>query len=261
MINKEQVDTLAKDYQINEFTVVREYLQLLFLSYLYKEREAEKIYFKGGTAIRLLFGSPRFSEDLDFSTTYSKIQITSLIKNIERAMSKELPDLKIILIYSGKNSLRFRMKQKSVDFKYPITVRLDFIKIAKPSKIIVSPLLSKFPIAIFPLICHLSKEEILAEKICALASRGKGRDFFDLWYLLEKEIPLAKKLVKKKFEGIGKTYDLKEILKKVKSYPQKKLTQDLAPFLPRSQRKIIPLLKIRLQEKLSLPLKLKAANG
>lgn len=252
MITKGQIGALAKDYQIDEFTVAREYLQLLFLSYLYQKKEAEKIYFKGGTAIRLLFGSPRFSEDLDFSTTHSKIQTVRLIKNIGQAMNRELPELKIILIYSGKNGLRFRIKLLAADFKYPLTVRLDFTKIAKPKKIIVSPILSKFPIVIFPLVCHLPKEEILAEKICALATRSKGRDFFDLWYLLEKEISLTEKLVKEKFKGIGKTYNLKEILKKIKSYPQKKLVQDLTPFLPRSQRKIIPLLKTRLQQKLAL---------
>lgn len=33
----------------------------------YQEKEAEAILFKGGTALRLIYQSPRFSEDLDFS--------------------------------------------------------------------------------------------------------------------------------------------------------------------------------------------------
>ena len=36
MITKEQAETLAKEYQIDGFTIMREYLQLLFLSYLYQ---------------------------------------------------------------------------------------------------------------------------------------------------------------------------------------------------------------------------------
>jgi predicted nucleotidyltransferase component of viral defense system len=46
---------------------VREYIQHLFLAELYKIREADKLLFKGGTALRVAFLSPRFSEDLDFT--------------------------------------------------------------------------------------------------------------------------------------------------------------------------------------------------
>ena len=41
--------------------------KLIFLSYLYQEPGSEKLLFKGGTALRIVFKSPRFSEDLDFS--------------------------------------------------------------------------------------------------------------------------------------------------------------------------------------------------
>jgi len=64
MITQNQLKSLSKTYQMDGFTIFREYLQLVFLSYLYRERKSNRIYFKGGTAIRLLFDSPRFSEDL-----------------------------------------------------------------------------------------------------------------------------------------------------------------------------------------------------
>lgn len=47
--------------------IVREYFQHVFLGELYKLPDAEKLLFKGGTALRIVYGSPRFSEDLDFS--------------------------------------------------------------------------------------------------------------------------------------------------------------------------------------------------
>ena len=68
MITTDQIKDLSIIFQMDEYSIFREYLQLVFLSYLYQEKEASKIIFKGGTALRLLFGSPRFSEDLDFST-------------------------------------------------------------------------------------------------------------------------------------------------------------------------------------------------
>lgn len=42
MITQTQVEALAKDSQVDSFTIMREYLQLLFLSYLYQESEKLK---------------------------------------------------------------------------------------------------------------------------------------------------------------------------------------------------------------------------
>src|SRR5581483_4538838 len=48
----------------------RDYIQHLFLYLLYTAPRREKVgfHFKGGTAIRIVYGSPRFSEDLDFNS-------------------------------------------------------------------------------------------------------------------------------------------------------------------------------------------------
>ena len=64
MITKEQIKELSKSKRINQDTILREYLQILFLKILYGEKLSQKIYFKGGTAIHLLLGSSRFSMDL-----------------------------------------------------------------------------------------------------------------------------------------------------------------------------------------------------
>ena len=239
MITKQQVETLSKDFQIDTFTIIREYLQVLFLSYFYREKESGKIYFKGGTAIRLLFGSPRFSEDLDFSTTYDKKQIEQIVKKVESKMQKELPGLQISLLYSGKNGIRFKVRYQTLFLKYPLTIRLDFTKIKKIEEVVVSPLVTNFPATIFSLISHFSDKKILSEKIEALSTRNKGRDFFDVWFLLEKGVLFKK-------EGLDK----KDLLNKITLYPQSKLNQDLAQFLPKSQRKITEMLKEKLENKI-----------
>ena len=48
-----QIETLAKDYSIDTFSIIREYLQLLFLNYLYQQKESDKICFKGGRRFTL----------------------------------------------------------------------------------------------------------------------------------------------------------------------------------------------------------------
>jgi len=250
MISRIQAEDLAKYYQIDSFTIMREYLQILFLSYLYQEKEADKICFKGGTAIRFLFGSSRFSEDLDFSTTYTKAAIKKIIKKLERTMQKELPTGEIFPLYIGKNSSRYRFKYQSKDFRYPLVIRIDINEVKRIKEIRTSPLVTKFPIVVFPLINHLSKKEILAEKLCALFIRAKGRDFFDVWFLLEKGVDVDIKLLKQKLKERQEQLDKEKILKKIEDCSQRQLERDLSQFLPSSQRKIVPMLKSRLNQRI-----------
>lgn len=248
MITKKQIEDLSKHFQIDEFTIMREYLQILFLNYLYKEKESDKIFFKGGTAIRLLFDSTRFSEDLDFSVVDTKENILKLIKKLEKSIQKELNTIKILLLYKGKNGLRFRLKYQYPDFKYPFVIRLDFNFTKSVEKKEFLPLLTKFPIAVFPLINHLSGKEILAEKLCALLTRSKGRDLYDTWFLLEKGVVIDKKLLIQKLLERGEKFNKIILINKIKKYSEKKLKLDLQQFLPKSQRKIIKILKDRLEK-------------
>lgn len=234
MIDERQIDDLSKLYHIDGFTIRREYLQLVFLSYLYQKKEAKHIYFKGGTAMKLLFGSPRFSEDLDFSTIHDKKAIRKIVGEIEKSIQQEIPGFRIPPWYSGKQTERFRIKYQFSESKYPSIVRLDFHQVKRVGKVVVSPLITKFPLLIFPLISHLSEEQILEEKIKALATRGKGRDFFDVWFLREKGIV-----------PIGKI-DKKRVWQKIKRYSPDSLRRDLSQFLPEPQRRMIGILKSRL---------------
>ncbi len=231
MIINEQIERLTKYYRIDRFTIIREYLQLLFLSYLYQQKEGKDICFKGGTAIRLLFNSPRFSEDLDFSTTLEKKIIKKVVDKIEKLINQEVETIKIYHLYSGKKTEKYRIKYQGREIKYPLVIRLDFHRVKKIEKKEVSSLITKFPIVFFPLICHLSKEIILKEKLQALLTRAKGRDFFDVWFLMKKGV---------KEEG---DFNKKIILQKIQSLSEKKLKRELDKFLPISHRAIISLLK------------------
>src|SRR5581483_5089399 len=73
MISNDALRQLAHRYQTTELNVRREYIQHLFLSYFYQQPQTDKIYFKGGTALRVLYDSPRFSEDLDFSSSLTSL--------------------------------------------------------------------------------------------------------------------------------------------------------------------------------------------
>ena len=141
-----QIETLAKDYSIDTFSIIREYLQLLFLNYLYRQKESDKICFKGGTAIHFMFNSPRFSEDLDFSTSYSKPEIINIVKIIEARLQKELPENKMRILYNGRNGIRFRWRWVMPDFKYPLVIRLDFSVKQKLHQSKTASIMTKLPL-------------------------------------------------------------------------------------------------------------------
>src|SRR3989344_8269104 len=67
MLSIKNLEKFTEQAQTSVKNVVREYCQHLFLSYLYKQPGSERILFKGGTALRIIFHSPRYSEDLDFT--------------------------------------------------------------------------------------------------------------------------------------------------------------------------------------------------
>jgi predicted nucleotidyltransferase component of viral defense system len=46
--------------------VLREYLQYLILKAIYTSKYGKDLVFLGGTCLRIIYGSARFSEDLDF---------------------------------------------------------------------------------------------------------------------------------------------------------------------------------------------------
>lgn len=243
MITPRQLEELSTDFGVDKFTVFREYLQLVFLNNLYKERESEKIYFKGGTCLHFLYLSPRFSEDLDFSTPLSPKIIKELLQRVIKNIQKEVSGTRLVFVYSGKKSLRYKIKYQGEEFKYPQTTRIDF-SFEKPIlETVVSRIKSKFPLSFFSLVAHLTKEEIMTEKIRAFLIRKKGRDIFDLWYLLEEKVSLKEKILSQKLKAVNLRFDKKSLLKKIEKYSLKKLRLDLARFLPRSYRKIIPKLK------------------
>lgn len=243
MIARAQLEALSNDFQIDTFTVFREYLQLVFLNYLYREKQSEQIYFKGGTCIRFFYSSPRFSEDLDFSTTLSKTVIDKLLRKVLVNVQKEVFGINLGFLWQEQSGLRYRLQYQGTEFKYPLGIRVDFSHEATLMPPEVSNIKNVFPITALALAVHLKKEEIFAEKIRAFLMRAKGRDIFDLWHLLENHAVLEEKILQKKLKVVNLTFNKERFLEKIKKYPEKKLTLDIAKFLPKHFRKAIPLLK------------------
>jgi len=70
--------------------ILREYLQVLILKELYRVQTVENFFFTGGTYLRLVHRTKRFSEDLDFNTSrLTKAGFEGTLKKIISALKNE----------------------------------------------------------------------------------------------------------------------------------------------------------------------------
>ena len=192
MISKETIIALALRYQTSEFpNIVREYFQHVFLSELYQLPGVEKMLFKGGTALRIVYGSPRFSEDLDFS----------LFGVEQRLAEKFIEDIFIeVLTRVEKMGIHIEIDGKSDETKggyfgaatfrggdyEPVSVEINIStrngrKVSGETDSIVNDFVPAYTIL------HLPQEELVGEKIFgALLERKKPRDFYDVYFIMRK---------------------------------------------------------------------------
>lgn len=181
MISNQVLQSMAVKYQTTELNLRREYFQHLFLSNFYQQSKTDQIYFKGGTALRLIFNSPRFSEDLDFSSGVQEIAtIEEAILNTLTAISRENIDVDLseATVTSGGYLalIAFQEGDELVNIQLELSLR-EGEKWGE-AVLIASEFMPAF------LIVALEKDLLIKEKIQALLSRRKPRDFFDLYFIL-----------------------------------------------------------------------------
>src|SRR3989344_333917 len=77
---------LSQKLQMSLDQVVREEYEILLLKEIFESEYGTGLVFKGGTALRLVYNSPRFSEDLDFTLIkdFGKEKFISFLKELEK---------------------------------------------------------------------------------------------------------------------------------------------------------------------------------
>ncbi|PIP64733.1 hypothetical protein COW96_00890 [Candidatus Roizmanbacteria bacterium CG22_combo_CG10-13_8_21_14_all_33_16] len=250
MLNYSFILEKSQKERIDRVTVEREYWQLLFLQKLYQLSGSQKVYFKGGTAIRFLYQSFRFSEDLDFTSILSwkdteklLLEVFDFFKNktnIELEYVKNPVPERFEL-----DSLKYRLFFFPYQSKHKTSIRIDISLREKPQTKGVSVLIPfDYPIAPYPLVVHLSAKELLSEKIRALFKRNKPRDLFDLWFMLTKKTTIDDEMITLKFKYYPELiYNRSKLIEIVKNYNEKELKNDLNQFLPEQYRNFYKQLK------------------
>ncbi len=193
MITQDAFTKLAIQYQTTEFpNIVREYCQHLFLSKFYALEGAENILFKGGTALRIIYGSPRFSEDLDFSLF--NVAVHERQKLIEDSFAKTLSEISLSGIKvelgpkPGITSEGYYGEATFAMYDYPPAV-IEINISNRNGRTIrgeIESIANNF-LATYNLF-HLPQVDLVDEKITAMFDRKKARDFYDLYFMMRKNI-------------------------------------------------------------------------
>lgn len=233
------LEDIKKNYPYPEGfdrSALREYLQYKILDILFKNGLSDKISFLGGTAIKICYGSRRYSEDLDFDNFgLTKEDFIGMSEVIKTQLALEGYEVEIKNTF--KSAFRCYIKVPRVLFENKISplenenivIQVDTL----PHDFDFVPdvfVLQKYDV--FRNIKVTPKKTILSQKVGAILGRkrAKGRDFYDMVYLMgitdfDYEY-LDEKL------NIKNAKELKELLLKVsENLDFKSLVSDVAPFL------------------------------
>lgn len=181
-MNLEQLNNFSKQLNISKDQILREEAEMSFLDQLAKDKLSAKFVFYGGTALRLAYNSPRFSEDIDL-IRIKPVSFSEFKKFIQKAIKNninwQLKDIK-----NKRNTMFALILIKDKKIKHSFSLKIEAHKPLKKVKIAVELALIKSPISIAePLLLVPTLQELKELKIFALKQRKKARDLFDLWYI------------------------------------------------------------------------------
>lgn len=240
MIDQQTITRLSHKFQTVEQNIVKEYCQHLLLFYLYRQTEAEKLLFKGGTALKIVFNSPRFSEGLDFSSANLKVYgINQIVDQAISDINKEgiIAEKKVDPETQGATSggyyaiINLHLNDSQTQISVQVSTRQQK-SIVGDTTLIQNEFLPAYTLI------HLVEKDIVKEKIQALLARAKPRDFFDLYFILRHP-----GLVKHIPKGVKK--ELLEAMTRLKNGWQ----DELKLFLPVSHHGLIKDFKDRLKKR------------
>jgi predicted nucleotidyltransferase component of viral defense system len=224
------VDSAEKFAEGNEFlkfTIIKELLHYDILDALNQSEITQEIVFQGGTSLRLCYNAIRYSEDLDFALTKKNIFSKDLMKEFDEIFVQTIRRK-----YGLEAEIEYP-KEKTTDRSVTVekwTARI-FLKHKAEKQPKIKIEVANVPshdysigliknryynnAADIPILVE-SREEILADKIIALAARGffKARDYWDIYYLNNFNIKPNKDLVEKKIEDYQIT-NFKERLEEI----------------------------------------------
>ena len=237
MLNLEQIEQQYPE-SLRPFKrgLLREYLQYKILEIIFASKYAVKLSFLGGTALRVVYGNTRFSEDVDFDNFgLREDEFEDLARKVRVGLEAE--GLKVEVDTVAKGAYRCRVRLPEILFvnelsshqEEKILIQIDSVAhdfAYQPDK----KILNKFDV--FSEIFVTPTDILLSQKIYAAVNRkrAKGRDFYDIVFLLSFAKPNYAYL-KAKLSIADSESLRKKLLEFVAEFDFKELGRDVGPFL------------------------------
>lgn len=217
--------------------LLREYLQCKLLEIVFQGRHQEKLCFLGGTYLRLVHNQQRFSEDLDFDNfNLNETEFEAITKHIARELDHLGYKANIRKLTRGTFHCYIRFPNLlyqeglSGHSEEKILIQLD----TEPQFYAFTPdsyILNRFDVLVR--IPTTPSDVLLAQKCYAVLNRkrNKGRDFFDILFLLGKGSKPDYRYLHQKI-GIDSPDSLKSAFSTLcASIDMQEMAADVSPFL------------------------------
>ena len=236
MISREKLRDINKNSFLHLYQQEKDYLIKIFLFYYFQKYDSAV--FKGGTCIRYLNETDRFSEDIDFNLT---VQPQKFRKEVRKVM-KEFENIGIECGFI-KEEIFEDAYTTDIWFYGPLHERTNQtrnkfrIDAGRRGGTLLEPewsfIKSEYPDTKEKfLVQTMNEDELLVEKVITMLTRSKGRDLYDVWYLLKSGKSIDVQLFEDKYEVLLKEGILKEDLS-WNSYPQKEeYERDMEKLVP-----------------------------
>lgn len=237
MLDFQQIKSqYPENLQRFERAILREYLQHKILQAIFDSRHASKLAFLGGTALRIIYGSNRFSEDIDLDNFgLSRPEFEDVIQKVKRFM--ELEGYEVEIRNVAKDAYRCYLKVPELLYQQglsPFAGEKLLIQVAtmaqgyayQPETVLINKFDVFSEVRVTPL------NILLSQKIFTAVNRvrPKGRDFYDITFLASRARPDMQFL--EQTLGVQTAEDLrKTISARIAAYDFKRLAGDVAPFV------------------------------
>lgn len=207
---------IARESRFDRY-MLKEYLQLLILDYLATTPYINKVSFIGGTNLRLIQGIDRFSEDLDFDCKeLSEDEFMAMTDSVVTYLRQNNIDVETRDKANPKlTAFRRNLYFPEMLFDLGLTGHREerlLLKIeAQDQGVAYQPVVATINRMGFFFSVQMPPLDVLcAMKFTAMLSRQKGRDFYDVIFLLSKTKPNMEFLQAK--TGISSIEELKKAI-------------------------------------------------
>jgi len=227
---------------------VREYLQARILGVLQRRGAMIPLAFQGGTALRFLFATARYSEDLDFTLERKPgdYDFRAYLRAIQSEFSSEGYEVQVKV--SDKRTVHNAFVRfpglpfelgLSTNRRQAISVKLEVDTRPPAGAVLATTVVRRY---LLLQLQHYDRSSLLAGKLHAVLQRPylKGRDIYDLiWYLSDPEWPppnlelLNNALRQTGWEGrpLNSSNWRKAVREKVRDVAWDSVENDISPFL------------------------------